>query len=236
MTKEKIKMIFDKHFNSIGISFKQKIIDKKDYTFDDFYHSPLNKNDLLSGSIFNTCNIRYGDFLEEIINEFLHENGAIISLDRKKGNYDLLFEYRGVLYVGEIKIRDNHDSTKKKGQIQNLINKVNIQKNKNKDKKVVAILYFIDHYERKNRHYYISELNKCIQNKNFDDAKIFYGDEIFNEFNLQYSWNEIKKNIISFNKIAKQNNYIKKIIIDYLKELETQKKENYDEILKLLKK
>ncbi|MDD7884040.1 hypothetical protein [Metamycoplasma hyosynoviae] len=236
MNKNRIKEIFDKHFQSIGVSLKRKIIDKEESTFDIFYHSPLSDNDLISGSIFNTCNIRYGDFLEEIINEFLSENGVIISPEKKKGNYDLLFEYNNTLYVGEIKIRDNHDSTKKKGQIRNLIDKVSFQKQKNPDKKVIAIIYFIDHFDKKNKNFYEDELRKCVKSNTFDGAKIFYGDEIFVEFNLQNKWEIIKKDVINFNKQAKELNYIKQIIINYLNKVVEDEKEDYDRVLEIVKK
>ena len=138
MDKKRIKEIFDKHFSKLGEYFDEKVIQNKDKLFNDFYRIPLTIKDLISGTIFNTCNIRYGDFLEEIINEFLMENGVNISLvDKKKGNYDLLFKIDDILYVGEIKIRDNHDSTKKQGQISNLIEKASLQKEKNPNIKVI---------------------------------------------------------------------------------------------------
>ncbi|MDC8913119.1 hypothetical protein PR258_01910, partial [Metamycoplasma hyosynoviae] len=145
-------------------------------------------------------------------------------------------EYNNTLYVGEIKIRDNHDSTKKKGQIRNLIDKVSFQKQKNPDKKVIAIIYFIDHFDKKNKNFYEDELRKCVRSNTFDGANIFYGDEIFVEFNLQNKWEIIKKDVINFNKQAKELNYIKQIIINYLNKVVEDEKEDYDQVLKIVKK
>lgn len=234
MNKKRIEEIFNKHFKELGKYFDKKVIQNKEKLFDDFYHVPLSTKDLISGTIFNTCNIRYGDFLEEIINEFLIENGDIISLeDKQKGNYDLLFKIDDILYVGEIKIRDNHDSTKKKGQISNLTEKASLQKEKNPNLKVMAIFFFIDPNEKKNGKFYLEELKSCIDKHLFDDAKVFYGDEIFDELRLTNEWNKLKNDIIDLNINLKNKNYIFKIINDYLKEKYDEKK--YNEIIREIK-
>ena len=231
MDKKRIKEIFDKHFSKLGEYFDEKVIQNKDKLFNDFYRIPLTIKDLISGTIFNTCNIRYGDFLEEIINEFLMENGVNISLvDKKKGNYDLLFKIDDILYVGEIKIRDNHDSTKKQGQISNLIEKASLQKEKNPNIKVIAIFFFIDPNEKKNGKFYLDQLNLCVEKHIFDDGKVFYGDEIFKELGFYKEWNKLKNEITNFNINLKKENYIFKVIDDYLKEKYDEKK--YDEIVK----
>ena len=234
MNKKRIEEIFNKHFKELGKYFDKKAIQNKEKLFDDFYHVPLSTKDLISGTIFNTCNIRYGDFLEEIINEFLKENGAIISLeDKQKGNYDLLFKIDDILYVGEIKIRDNHDSTKKQGQISNLTKKASLQKEKNPNFKVMAIFFFIDPNEKKNGKFYLEELNSCIDKHLFDDAKVFYGDEIFDELRLTNEWNKLKNDIIDLNINLKNKNYIFIIISNYLKEKYDEKK--YNEIIREIK-
>lgn len=234
MNKKKIEEIFNKHFEGLGEYFNKKAIQNKEKSFDDFYYVPLPTKDLISGTIFNTCNIRYGDFLEEIINEFLIENGAIIPLeDKRKGNYDLLFKIDDILYVGEIKIRDNHDSTKKLGQISNLTEKALLQKEKNDNLKVIAIFFFIDPNEKKNRKFYLEELNLCVDKHLFDDAKVFYGDEIFDELKLTNEWKKLKNDIVNFNIKLKRTNHIFKIINNYLKgkydEIE------YNEIIRRIK-
>ncbi|QBF34849.1 hypothetical protein EG856_02920 [Mycoplasmopsis phocirhinis] len=76
MDKDKIKQIFEKHYQSLALNLSKKIdSSKNDIKLDNFnqtslYRTPLIDSDFIGGSIFNTCNIRYGDFLEEIINLF----------------------------------------------------------------------------------------------------------------------------------------------------------------------
>lgn len=218
MTKQKLKELFDKQYNTLGSSVKKKFCEKI-LSYNTIYHPPLDEDAFISGTIFNTANIRYGYFLEEVINYFLEENGALITTEKKNGNYDLLFEKNDILYVGEIKMRDNHDSTKKRGQILNLEEKTNIQKEKNPNKKVVALIYFVDPYEKKNGKYYLTELDNCVLKNIFDDAKLFYGDEIFKEFNLYNEWIKIKILIEEQNIEFKKNNYLKQIIYEYIKEM-----------------
>lgn len=222
MTKEKIKELFDKQYKTLGKSVKDKLF-LKSSALNTIYHAPLDNNDFIAGTIFNTSNIRYGCFLEEVINSFLEENGAKIYSEKKQGNYDLLFERNGVLYVGEIKIRDNHDSTKKKGQIENLERKATEQKKKHWNQRVVALLYFVDPFEKKNSNYYLNKLNDCVSEGAFDEGKLFYGDEIFKELDLYKEWEQIKKLIQEQNNYFKKMGYLKKIIIEYI---DTIKNEN----------
>ena len=108
--------------------------------------------------ITSTIKIRYGDYLEEVINQFLKENGPLLlnettidaqlnhrvdHLLRKKSKCDLLFKWKETIYVGEIKTRDKHDSTKKRGQINNLVKKY-CDLSKHCDGQIVAVLFFID--------------------------------------------------------------------------------------------
>ena len=76
-------------------------------------------------------------------------------------------------------------------------------------------------------------MNSCIDKHLFDDAKVFYGDEIFDELRLTNEWNKLKNDIIDLNINLKNKNYIFKIINDYLKEKYDEKK--YNEIIREIK-
>lgn len=222
MKEIKIKEIFDKHYSSLGEFVEKKFIKKAKQTFNEIYNTPLPESVKIAGTILQTCNIRYGDFLEEIINLFLQENGFILkqSESSKTLNYDLFFETDNELYVGEIKIRDNHDSSKKVGQIDNLIIKTKKQKELNNKKKVISIIYFIDPSENKNSSYYRERLQSEKDNNNFDDFEIFFGDDLFEKFQLKKEWDLMKYFIKELNIKVKKNNGIYKIISNYIKDLE----------------
>ncbi len=125
-------------------------------------------------------------------------------------------------------MRDNHDRTKKKGQVANLEEKAKLQKSKHKDKKVISIVYFIDPNERKNGNYYKEELQKHVNKGYFDGAFVYYGDEIFEAFGINEAWEETKQMIIEHNQEAKSNNYIRNIIFQYI---EKEKNVDYKKIL-----
>ncbi|MGL5732517.1 MAG: hypothetical protein ACRCXE_00365 [Metamycoplasmataceae bacterium] len=208
MTKNDIKAIFDKHFDSLDKYLVDKVIKKYSETFNITYNVPLPVKTKIEGTILQTCNIRYGDFLEDVINIFLEKNYIIINKESKNKNYDLLFEDSGVIYVGEIKIRDNHDSTKKRGQLENLTKKVKEQKTKNLNKKIVALFYFIDPNQRKNGSWYSNELQNLKNDKLVDDFIICYGDDLYIKFNLKEEWEKIVEMINSINEEYIKNNYI----------------------------
>ena len=72
--------------------------------------------------------------MEEIIKHYLVEGGIDVlepDIDFTKqendGNdYDLVFIKNNILYCFEVKMRDNHDSTKKSGQSDDLLNKTKL--------------------------------------------------------------------------------------------------------------
>jgi hypothetical protein len=82
--------------------------------------------------------IKLGDFIEDIVTEYFCLLGYK-NLSKRIGSYktnererqvekpllvDQIFEKDGIIYVIEQKIRDDHDSTKKQGQIQNFEKKI----------------------------------------------------------------------------------------------------------------
>ncbi|QBF34848.1 hypothetical protein EG856_02915 [Mycoplasmopsis phocirhinis] len=120
-------------------------------------------------------------------------------------------------------MRDNHDSTKKQGQIDNLAQKTKLQKSLYPDKTVIAIFYFIDPNVKKNFKFYTEELKNKVKQKWFDGQRIFYGDEIFIDFGLKDKWDKTKKMLIEFNKEVKETNFIRQTIIKNVRKWTTSK-------------
>lgn len=141
--------------------------------------------------------IKFGDFMEDIVTDYISEMGYI-NLDKNIGfdeegnalSADQIFELNDTVYLIEQKIRDDHDSTKKRGQYSNFKKKYILLKNSNPQKKVIACMWFIDKSLRKNKKYYITEASK----EKVEDVKIYilYGETLFAElFNRIDIWNEI---------------------------------------------
>ncbi|MGL6125051.1 MAG: hypothetical protein ACRC1F_01005 [Metamycoplasmataceae bacterium] len=231
MTKDEIKKMLDNHFDSLGQYLLEKVVKKYGDTFNITYNVPLPLRTKFEGTILQTCNIRYGDFLENVINLFLESNGIVVNRDKKNKNYDLLFENDNVIYVGEIKIRDNHDSTKKRGQLENLIKKAKQQKDKNPKKEIIVLFHFIDPSQRKNGTWYKKQLEALKQNEDFDDYFICYGDDLYKKFNLQEEWKKIVVMLDSVNEEYINNNYILKQACKSIKNPPKHIQEIIDEIL-----
>jgi Holliday junction resolvase-like predicted endonuclease len=139
--------------------------------------------------------IRMGDALEEIIEEILkslgfkilsknmvNESGETLSLDQ-------YFTDEKIYYFIEQKVRDDHDSTKKRGQISNFEAKLEILHKKHA-LELIGIMYFIDPELSKNKNYYLQELKKL---EEFYGIKLFlfYGNELFDYLQQPDIWHDI---------------------------------------------
>ncbi len=139
--------------------------------------------------------IRFGDAFEELIAEILKElnfsilNKSIVGENGDSLSLDQYYEGKGVYYFIEQKVRDDHDSTKKRGQISNFETKLETLYKKHKDK-LVGIMYFIDPDLSKNKNYYLPELKRLGE---FYDVKTFllYGKELFDYLGNPDLWEQI---------------------------------------------
>lgn len=141
--------------------------------------------------------IKFGNFMENIVTEYISLMGYK-NLDKNIGNdeegnplsADQVFMDNDTIYLIEQKIRDDHDSTKKRGQYQNFEKKYNLLKKKYPSYRISANMWFIDDSLKKNKKYYNDEAN----NEKFSDIdiSIFYGKELFcNLFQRIDVWQEI---------------------------------------------
>ena len=149
-------------------------------------------------NLLQSHEIRFGDAFEEIIEEYLKEfgyeilNKRFINDDKDELNLDQCFKDKNTIYFVEQKIRDDHDSTKKRGQIGNFEKKLNEMVNKYGEKNLVGIFYFIDPDLQKNKNYYKTELEKMSMDYGVE-IYLFYGVELFDFLKQKNIWNEILK-------------------------------------------
>ena len=146
-------------------------------------------------NITQSCEIKFGDFIEEILTIYIADMGyenleKKLEFQNNKLSFDQLFCDKNTIFLIEQKIRDDHDSTKKRGQYANFINKIRAIKNTYKNKKIIACMWFSDDSLRKNKKYYLEMINS-----NTDDSvelKLFYGKELFELlFKRLDIWNEL---------------------------------------------
>ena len=145
--------------------------------------------------ILQSHEIRFGDAFEELIEEILRElnfsilNKSIVGENGDSLSLDQYYEGKGMYYFIEQKVRDDHDSTKKRGQISNFETKLETLYKKHKDK-LVGIMYFIDPDLSKNKNYYLPELKRLSK---FYGVKtyLFYGKELFDYLYKPDLWEQI---------------------------------------------
>jgi len=145
--------------------------------------------------ILQSHEIRFGDAFEELIEEILRElgfsilNKSIVGENSDSLSLDQYYEGKGVYYFIEQKVRDDHDSTKKRGQISNFETKLETLYKKHKDK-LVGIMYFIDPDLSKNKNFYLPELKRLSE---FYGVKthLLYGKELFDYLGRPDLWEQI---------------------------------------------
>ena len=145
--------------------------------------------------ILQSHEIRFGDAFEELIGEILRElgfsilNKSIVGENGDSLSLDQYYEDKGVYYFIEQKVRDDHDSTKKRGQISNFETKLETLYKKHKDK-LVGIMYFIDPDLSKNKNYYLPELKRLSEFYGVN-THLLYGKELFDYLGKPDLWEQI---------------------------------------------
>ncbi|ROL56275.1 restriction endonuclease [Bacteroidetes/Chlorobi group bacterium Naka2016] len=139
--------------------------------------------------------IRFGDAFEELIEEILKDSGyeilrkSITRSDGKRLSLDHFFKDKEKFYFIEQKIRDDHDSTKKRGQIENFEAKL-VELLKSYRNNIIGIMYFIDPKLEKNKNYYKEEL-KRLEDKYNITLRLCYGKELFEFLEVQDYWDSL---------------------------------------------
>ncbi len=151
-------------------------------------------------NLLQSHEIRFGDAFETAIEEYLREFGyeilekRFVNSDDDELNLDQCFKAENKVYFIEQKIRDDHDSTKKRGQIANFEKKLSEMVDKYEESNLIGIFYFIDPDLQKNKNYYQAELEKMTRDYGVE-LHLFYGKELFDFLNHENTWDEILKHL-----------------------------------------
>ncbi len=146
-------------------------------------------------NLLQSHEIRFGDAFEILIEQYLQENGFNLLDKRFTDNGDALeldqmFSDENTIFFIEQKVRDDHDSTKKRGQIDNFEKKISAILEAYKEKEVVGFFYFIDDSFTKNKNFYTAEIQKLSKDYGVR-LHLSYGNELFNKLDKIKIWNEI---------------------------------------------
>ena len=147
-------------------------------------------------NLLQSHEIRFGDAFEKLIEEYLKELDYEVldkTFDYENGdklNVDQFFRNDNFYFFVEQKVRDDHDSTKKRGQISNFEKKLETIIDIYGDDNLKGFFYFIDPDLIKNKNFYKDELEKMSADYGVE-LYICYGKEFFDLINLPNVWNEI---------------------------------------------
>jgi len=148
-------------------------------------------------NLLQSNEIRFGDALEILFEKYFEQLGFTnlpkkIGVEKEYLDLDQLFEDKKHIYFIEQKVRDDHDSTKKRGQIANFEKKIIALIQKYDESKLKCFTCFIDPSMIKNKKYYTAEIAK-IQSDYKISAKLCYGKELWDEIAHPEIWNELLK-------------------------------------------
>jgi hypothetical protein len=148
-------------------------------------------------NLLQSNEIRFGDALEILFKKYFELIGFVnlpkkIRIEKEYLNLDQLFKDKKYVYFIEQKVRDDHDSTKKRGQFGNFEKKITALIHEYKETKLQCFMYFIDPSLTKNKKYYSSEIEKLQSDYNIY-VKLCYGKELWDEINHPEIWNELLK-------------------------------------------
>src|SRR5574341_398306 len=129
--------------------------------------------------------IRFGDAMEEVIGSLLSEMGffnlpkTALTAQQESFSFDQYFASpdRSTFYLVEQKVRDDHDTSKKRGQIGNFQSKLTHLHTVHGER-LIGMMYFIDPTLHKNETYYRAEI-QTLQNHLGIHIYLFYNGEFF---------------------------------------------------------
>ncbi|MDR2423737.1 MAG: hypothetical protein LBD59_03320 [Prevotellaceae bacterium] len=196
MEYSKFKHIFKETiFEKLKADLLEKIASNISGWNSDLFCLKLTKAKILQ-NLLQSHEIRFGDAFEHVIEEYLRLEGCTILQKRyvlDNGdvlNIDQCFNKNGKVYFIEQKVRDDHDSTKKRGQIENFEKKLDLLLSKYPEQDLIGIFYFIDPDLVKNKNYYTSELSKMTNDYGVE-IQLFYGKPLFDYLGFSKIWDEI---------------------------------------------
>lgn len=142
--------------------------------------------------------IKFGDFMEELVTQYFHLCGyknleKNLGYDENGENLyvDQIFLKNNELYFVEQKVRDDHDSTKKRGQLMNFFKKYKHIKCLHPERTIHGAMWFVDPSHVKNKRYYLTELHSFMN----ENLHLFYGDELFKYLDIPHVWDELIRHL-----------------------------------------
>ncbi len=196
---EEFKTIFDeKIFAKSKSDLLKKVADYPDRYVGLF--RPTKPHAKLIQNLLQSNEIRFGDAFEVVIEKYLESEGwsvlpkSIKLVENEALNIDQLLGRNNEIIFIEQKVRDDHDSAKKRGQVNNFEKKIEALVALYPSQTVKGFFYFIDPSLVKNKNFYEAEMLK-LQNAYGVELSVSYGSELFNSLSLSAVWDDIIDNL-----------------------------------------
>ena len=198
MRYEKFKNILNSEiFDNSKVDLIQKISQNPDRYIGLF--RPTKPRAKILQNLLQSNEIRFGDALEKLFEEYFSELGyqnLNKTIENHNGNrrecldLDQLFTDKKYIYFVEQKVRDDHDSAKKRGQMQNFEDKIISLLKMYNETQLKSYTYFIDPSLIKNKNFYIDEIKKIEEDYNVS-SKLCYGEEFWEDIGHGEVWEEL---------------------------------------------
>lgn len=151
-------------------------------------------------NLLQSHEIKFGDAMEIILEKYLKAKKCEIlskrytHTDNSVLNIDHCFKKNNKIFVLEQKIRDDHDSTKKRGQIANFEKKLSVIQITYPKNTIEGIMFFVDPDLKKNSNYYKDELDRISLDYKIQ-TNVFYGSDFFDYLVISDVWKEIVEHL-----------------------------------------
>lgn len=155
----------------------------------------------LTQAVGQSLEIKTGDLIEAYFNDVFYAlYGVFVEKNEVSDNEgplkcDLLFKKDDIVYVAEVKIRDDHDNSKIEGQTNNLKRKIEAVKQLNSGVNVFGFIWFIDNNFHKHETYFRHALSE-IGTELSCDTGVLYGSELLEKLNIVNEWSIFKENYL----------------------------------------
>lgn len=157
---------------------------------------PSTVSEKILQNLIQAREIKFGDAIEEIVRQILLDAGY---QEMESPQLDLAYDHlcrtpdgQCVVLI-EQKVRDDHDSSKRVGQFQNFERKIEAIINAYPEAPVHAIMYFVDPEFRKNRNFYLQQMQRISYSQ--ASVQLLYGSELFSHLAqvspLNVTWTDI---------------------------------------------
>jgi len=172
-------------------------------------------------NILQNREIRFGDAMEEVFERWLEECGyeildPQITAELRCDLYFLAPDKHA--YLVEMKMRDDHDSTKRRGQWDNFEQKVRTL-HRVHGSQLTPIFYFVDPGLTKNRNFYTANCEELRRDLELDTVLLWYGSQLFEHLTKAEDWGRLLDFLYAWKKELTETEMLNMESADALKEL-----------------